>query len=107
MGEDGPERPSNGNGGREITFGSGEGIGSGGALEKEESQEDENLGPNAGAMGESVHSKCLKSTEDNEDGSPSVVERERQVDEYFVGHFLRRMVLFDDIIDVCHSGTNA
>jgi hypothetical protein len=35
MGEDGPERPGDGDGGGEITFRSGEGVGGCGTLEEE------------------------------------------------------------------------
>lgn len=51
-------------------------------------------------MVEGVYTKCLKSSEDNKNGGPSVVEREGKVNKDFVRDILRCVMLLDDVIDV-------
>jgi hypothetical protein len=76
--EQGPsDRDSTG----EITFGTGEGIGGSSGFEDEESEEDEDLGPDSCGVGRGVTSESFESGEEYEDGRPAVVEGEGEVNE--------------------------
>ena len=117
MGEDGPERPGDGDGGGEIALGGGESIGGSSSLQEEannnveyvkdiyrakglQCEEDENFGPDACTMGETVDTKGIKRSDDDEDGGPTVVKREGEVDEELVGIRLGCVVFLDDVVDV-------
>lgn len=104
--EDRPQRPSDRDAGGKVTLGSGERVCGGGTLKEEECEEDEDLGPDTGAVGERVSSECLKGGENDEDGGPTVVEGEGEVDENFITKRLRRMMLLYDIIDVRDSAAD-
>lgn len=75
----------------------GERIGEGGYAQGEEG---EDVGPDAGGLDGGVDAERFKGGEDDEDGRPAVVEREREVNEHFVRGVLRLVVLLDDVIDV-------
>lgn len=47
-------------------------------------KEHENLGPDTGSFAERIHTESLKGSENYQNGSPSVPERERKVHEYFI-----------------------
>lgn len=51
-------------------------------------------------MVQRIDTEGFERGEDNKDGSPTMVEREGQVDEYFICVALGRVMLFDDVIDV-------
>ena len=97
--EDGEEGPGDGKRGREVTLGGGEGVGSSSTLEEEETEEDEDLGPDTGGMGVGVDTKGLKRGEDDEDGGPSVPEREGKMDKELVSGSTWLMILLDNVID--------
>jgi hypothetical protein len=71
--EDGKERPSDDSGTGKITFGRGEGVGSGRGLEEQEAEENKDFGPNAGLDVTSINAKGLECSQDNEDGGPAMV----------------------------------
>lgn len=50
-----------------------------------------------------IVAKCLKGGQNNKDGGPSVVERERQMHKEFVCGVLDFVELLDDVIDVCYG----
>jgi len=85
MDENSPERPSNRNRGREISFRSGESVGSSSTLEEEEGKEHENFGPNTSMMVKFIDAKGLETSEDNKNRRPTVVQGERKMDEKFIG----------------------
>jgi len=84
MSIDGPEGPGDGDGRWQITFRGREGIGSGSTLEEEESEEDKGLCPNPGMMSQAAHTERVECGDDDENGGPSMVKRERKVDKEFV-----------------------
>jgi hypothetical protein len=118
MSKDSPKRPSNGNGSGEIALGGGKGVGSCGALKEEpvmkyehegkqgirkvnsQSEEDKDFGPDTGSVGEGIDTECLEAGQDDEDSGPTMVQREWKVDEELVTKALRRVELFDNIVDV-------
>lgn len=63
-------------------------------------EEDKDLGPNSGLVVDGVYTECLKGGQDDENGRPAVVERERKVDEELVRVRLRRVVFLHDVVDV-------
>jgi hypothetical protein len=63
-------------------------------------KEDEDLGPDTGVVGETVDTKSVKGGNNDEDGGPSVVEREGKVDEELVAPGLGDMMLLDDIVNM-------
>jgi len=106
MVKDGEERPSDGNASSEVTFGRGEGVGSGGGLEEEEGEEDENLGENAGVVTMGVHTKGLERGDKDEERREAMPERERQMDPEFIVYVLGGVMLLDDVVDVGRSRAN-
>lgn len=52
----------------------------------------------------SIISKGLKSGEDNENGSPAVVEREWEMNKDFIGNALWLMELLNNVVDVRDGG---
>lgn len=94
------EGPGDSEGTSEITFRRGEGVGGTGGFEDEEGQEDEDLGPDAGAVGVSVDAECFEGSQEDEDGGPAVVEREGKMDEEFIAQVAGGVILLDDIVDV-------
>lgn len=73
-----------------------------------QSKEDENLCPDTGGFAERIDTESLESSENYQNGGPSVPERERKVHEYFITRARRRMLLLDDVVDmltrVCKRG---
>lgn len=65
-----------------------------------QSEEHKNLGPDTGNVGERIDTKCLEGSENYQNSSPSVPEREGKVHKYFVTRVRRRMVLLDDVVDM-------
>jgi len=106
MGEDSPEGPSNGDGGWEVAFRGREGIGSRGTLEEEESKENENLCPNAGGIVEAAYTEGVECGDDDENGGPTMVKREGEMDEELIRVGLCAVMLFDNVIDVSDSGAD-
>jgi len=100
------ESPGDGNATSQITFGGGESVGCSSGFEGEEGQEDEEFGPSVSSVGGGVATKCFESSEEDEDGSPTVVEREWQVDENFIGQCVAGVMLLDDVIDVADRGAD-
>jgi len=96
--EDGEEGEGDGEGGGEVALGGGECVCCGGGFEEEESEEDEDLGPDAGGVSEGIDAEGLEAGEENEDGRPPVVEREREVDEELIISTLRNVELLHDIV---------
>lgn len=97
--EDGPQGPGDRSASGQVTLGGSERVGGSGALEEEEGNEDEDLGPDTGTVGESVDAKRLEGGDNDEDGGPAVVEREGEVDEDFVAERLRSVVLLGNVVD--------
>jgi len=102
----GKERPSNGDGPSDVTFGRRVGVGSGRGLEEKESKEDKDLGEDASLVVRSVHAERFKSSEENQDGCPSVIEGERKMDEEFVPKFLAFVIFLDDVVDMGDGAGN-
>jgi len=94
------ERPSDGNGTSEVTFGRGECVSDGGSFEDGGGEEDEDFGPYAGTMGSGVDAKGFKAGDEDEDGDPSVGEGEWQVDKDLVGNGTGAVVSLDDPVNV-------
>lgn len=61
------------------------------------------LGPDTSLVVVRRDTEGLKGGQDDEDGRPTVVEREGEVDEELVGDRARRVMLLDDIVDVGDS----
>jgi hypothetical protein len=97
------EGPGDGDGASEVTFRRGEGVGGRGGLEDEEREEDEDLGPDASAVGEGVAAECLEAGQEDEDGGPTVIEGEGKVDEEFIAQVVGSVILLDDVIDMTDS----
>ena len=106
LSENGPEVPVDSNGSWEIALGGGKGVGSGGTFEEEEREESKDLGPNTGVVVSVVNTKGLEGGDDEQDGCPSVVKGEGQVDEHLIREVLGRVVLFHNIVDVRYRGTD-
>ena len=53
-----------------------------------------------------INAECLERGQDDQNGGPAVVEREGKVDEDLVRVGLGRVMLLDDIVDVCDCGTD-
>ena len=67
---DSKQGPGDCRGASSVAFLASEGISSGGSLEEDKGEEDEDLGPDARLVGMSVDAKCLKEGEDDENNSP-------------------------------------
>ena len=106
VGENGPEVPCDGSSGGEITLGRAERVRGSRGFEEEESEEDEDFGPNASMVRKRVDTKGSESREDDEDGGPAVIQGEWEMDEEFVRNVGGLMMLLDDVIDVRHRGGN-
>lgn len=63
-------------------------------------KEHENFGPNVGWLSKRVDAKCFKRSQDDENGCPPMIERERQVNEYFVTSVRGCVILLHDVVDV-------
>jgi len=103
MFEDGEQGPCNGDGCRNITLSARESIRNRSRFEEEQSQEHEDLGPDARAVGVGVHTEGFEGGEDNEDGREAVVEREWEMNPQFIVDILSGMILLDDVVDVGHG----
>jgi hypothetical protein len=106
MREDGKQGPRDGNAGWQVTFRGSESVAGGRGFEEEQRQEDKHLGPNSCAVCMCVDTESLESGKNDEEGSPTVIEREGQVNKDFVPDEVRRVNLFDDVINVGHRGRN-
>lgn len=76
----GKQRPGDGDGASNVTFGRRERVGCGGRLKGQECEEHEDFGEDTSLMGASINTECLKGGQENEDSGPTMVEREGQVD---------------------------
>jgi len=106
VGKDGPEGPGDSNGGREVAFRSREGICSSSTLKEEEGKENENFGPDAGGVVETTYTKGIECSNDDENGSPTMVEREREMNEKFICKRLGTVMLLYDVIDMRDRGAD-
>ena len=70
-----------------------------------QAEEDKDLRPNASASGGGINAESLERGQHDEQGRPSVVEREGQVDEHLVRSALGLVVLLNDIVDVLRADT--
>jgi len=84
MGEDGPERPSNCDGSRKISFRRREGVGGSSTLEEEQGEENEDFSPYTSRLVKFVNTESLESGQDYKNCCPTVVEREWQMNEEFI-----------------------
>lgn len=75
------ERPGDSDRTGKVTFRRGVSVGGGSGLENEEREEDEDLGPDTGWVGVCVAAKGFEASQEDEDGGPTVVEREGKMDE--------------------------
>ena len=66
-------------------------------------EEGEDVSPDAGRLGRCVVTEGLERGQNNENSRPTVVKRERKVDEDLVRSALRLVVLLDDVVDVLRS----
>jgi len=103
MSKDREQGPRYREAGRKVTLGAGESICGGSRLEKEQSKECENLGPNTGWFINRVDAECLERSDDNKNGSPPMVKGERQVDQNFVTDVGRCVELLHRVVDVGDS----
>jgi len=106
VGEDGPEGPCNGDGGREVALRGRESIGSRGTLEEEEGKENEDFCPYASGKVQAAYTEGVECSDDDENGGPTVVKREGEMDEELISVTLGTVMLFDDVIDVSNSGAD-
>lgn len=124
VGEDCPQTPSNRNRRRQVTFRRREGVCRSSGFEEEpklkdkytvfcncgeshlQAKEDADFGPNTSLVVNGINAERLKDGEDDENSRPTVVQRERQVDEELVRHTLRSVMFLDDVVDVRHSGAD-
>ena len=67
-------------------------------------EEDADAGPDAGGLGRGVVTEGFQEGEDDEDGRPTVVEQEGEVDEDFVGGALGLVELLHDVVDMLWRG---
>ena len=81
--EDGKEGPSDCDGCCNVTLWSRECVSGRGRFEEEETEEDEDLCPNAWRLGEFVYTKCFEGGKDYKDGSEAMVERKGEMDPYY------------------------
>ena len=95
--EDGPKGPGDGNRSGEITFRCRESVGGSSTLEEEPEQseldvliltdrhlqgeEDKDFGPDTCGVIQTAHAESIECSDDDEDGSPTMVEREWQMNE--------------------------
>lgn len=70
-----------------------------------QAEEDKHLGPDAGTLRGSIDAERFERRQDNQDGRPTVVKRERKMDKDLVSGALRLVVLFDNVIDMLLSNT--
>ena len=66
-------------------------------------EEGKDVSPDASGVDRSVDAEGLEGSQDDEDGRPAVVEREREVDEDLVRSALGLVVLLDDVVDVLRA----
>lgn len=62
--------------------------------------EDEDLGPDTRVLMVAVHAEGFKSGDEEKDGGPAAVEREREVDEYPISPRLGDVVFLYNIVNV-------
>jgi len=104
--KDCPQGPSNSNASREITLGRGERVCCGSSLQEEQGQEDKDLGPDTCGVHGGIDTKGLKGGQEDEDSSPSMPQRERQMDEQLVCNGLGGVMLLDNVVDVGDRGAD-
>ncbi len=63
-------------------------------------EEDEDLSPDTSLVVKGTDTKRLEGGQDDKDSSPTVVKREWQVNKDFIGSALRRVMLFDDVVNM-------
>ena len=100
MRKDSPQAPRDGDAAGQVTLRSGERVCGTGALEEEEAEEYEDLGPDASLVLPCVDAEGLEGGQNNKDGRPAVVEREGQVNEDLVGCIARLVVLLDAVVNM-------
>ena len=98
--KDSPQAPRDSDAAGQVSLRSGERVCSTGALEEEEAEEYEDLGPDASLVLPCVDAEGLEGGQNNKDGRPAVVEREGEVDEDLVSGALWLVELLHDVVDV-------
>ena len=73
-------------------------------------KENKDFGPDICRMGESIYAKGFKGADDDEDGGPTVIQGEREMDEELITVRHCRVVLLNNVVDVlkiyqCQSGS--
>jgi len=106
MVENRKECPRDSNGGREITFGTREGVCRGSGFQEEQCEEDENLRPDTRRVFQSIRTEGFEYSEHDDDSRPAVVKGKRKMDKDFIPATRRRIVFLDDIVDVSYGGTD-
>lgn len=75
-------------------------------MEDLQSEEDEDLGPDASVLNGSVEAEGFKGREEDKDSGPSVVEREGEMNPDFVVQALGSMMAAHDVVYMRDSGGN-
>jgi hypothetical protein len=73
-------------------------------------KENKDFGPDTCRMGEGIYAKGVKGADDDEDGGPTVIQGEREMDEELITVSHCRVVLLNNVVDVlkiykCQSGS--
>ncbi len=76
------------------------------AVQDLQSEEDEDLGPDAGMLHGRVDAEGFKGGEEDEDGGPSVVEGEGEMNPDFVVQALGSMMAAHDVVYMRDGGGN-
>lgn len=98
--KDCPEEPGDGESTGKVALGGAEGVGGSSGLKEEEGEEYKDLGPYTSMVRVGVLAECYERGKDHENGGPTVVEGEWQVNEDLVGNVCSLVMLLDDVIDV-------
>jgi len=106
MRKNGPKRPSDSDAGRQVAFLRRKGVSRCGRFEEEQGQEYEHLGPNTRGVRAGVHAERFEGCDDDKDSGPSVIKREREMDEDFVSNGRGRVMLLDLVVDVGNRRRN-
>jgi hypothetical protein len=82
--EDSKQTPSNGDASWEVALRGRERVGCGSALKEEQGKKDKDFGPDAREVCRGVQAKGSECGNNDEDSGPTMVERERQMNEKFI-----------------------
>lgn len=99
--EDSEECPGDSGCARSIAFLAGERVCGRGRLEEDECEQDKDLGPDAGFLSVRVDSEGFKTGDHDKNDGPSVVKREREVDQPLLCQTLSTgVVCLDNVVDL-------